>query len=238
MLAGSLAAAGYYAGEDLYPPRPSNPKGFFEAPEINAINEALMERMIPRRPRDPLGRLFRSRPTTNQLWLARVPVGATPRGCSSLRRRMEAQTARRPFCFKDPRFCYTLPAWRESLGDPAFLCIFREPDVTVSSILKECREMEYLRDLSINARRAYQVWILMYRHVLEVHRRQGDWLFLHFDQVLDGTAVPSIERLLGVRPAANFPEHALKRSAPTAEAPTEARRVYEELLKLSARQAP
>jgi hypothetical protein len=39
MVAGALAKAGYFMGDRLYPARDANPLGFFEAPEINSINE-------------------------------------------------------------------------------------------------------------------------------------------------------------------------------------------------------
>jgi len=42
MLAGCLAKSGYFMGDNLYPAREANPKGFFEDPEINAINEMLI----------------------------------------------------------------------------------------------------------------------------------------------------------------------------------------------------
>src|SRR5690349_12501793 len=101
MLAGTLCGAGYYMGEHLVPANEANPKGFFEDDEINAINEALLAPLTPRR-----------RPAYGWRWLASVPVG-TPFACPpELGQRIQAQTARAPFCFKDPRFCYTLPAWR------------------------------------------------------------------------------------------------------------------------------
>jgi len=75
MVAGTLAKAGYFMGDHLYPGRESNPKGFFEDPEINGINEALLAQIVPKRPR-LFGRwLFRSRPLQWQRWLGRVPVG-------------------------------------------------------------------------------------------------------------------------------------------------------------------
>ncbi|NIM13858.1 MAG: sulfotransferase family protein, partial [Candidatus Aminicenantes bacterium] len=39
MIAGILHKAGYFMGDNLYPPRSANPKGFFENWEINEINE-------------------------------------------------------------------------------------------------------------------------------------------------------------------------------------------------------
>ena len=35
MIAGILHKAGYFMGDNLYPPRSANPKGFFENWEIN-----------------------------------------------------------------------------------------------------------------------------------------------------------------------------------------------------------
>jgi Uncharacterized protein conserved in bacteria len=48
MVAGTLASAGYFIGDNLYPRLASNPKGFFEDPEINAINEDLLARILPK----------------------------------------------------------------------------------------------------------------------------------------------------------------------------------------------
>ena len=74
MVAGTLSKAGYFMGERLYKPRESNPKGFFEDPEINGINEALIAKVVPHRP--PLiGKwLFHERPIEGQRWLAHVPL--------------------------------------------------------------------------------------------------------------------------------------------------------------------
>src|SRR5215471_14327363 len=100
MLAGSLRSAGYYMGEHLIPADAANPKGYFEDDEINDINEALLAPLTP----------SRSRPACGWRWLAAVPVG-TPIPCPpEITERIKAQTDQSPFCFKDPRFCYTLPA--------------------------------------------------------------------------------------------------------------------------------
>ena len=102
MLAGSLRLAGYYMGAELIPADETNPKGFFEDDEINAINEALLEPLTPEL----------SSPNYGWRWLASVPVDTGIECLPDLADRIEAQTAHSPYCFKDPRFCYTLPAWR------------------------------------------------------------------------------------------------------------------------------
>src|SRR5437879_5732793 len=100
MLAGMLHGAGYYMGTHLIPADESNPKGYFEDDEINAINEALLAPVTP---------TLRC-PSDGWRWLARVPVGTPVPFLPAISERIEAQTRRIPFAFKDPRFCYTLPA--------------------------------------------------------------------------------------------------------------------------------
>jgi len=229
MVAGALAKSGYFMGDDLYGPRDANPKGFFEDPEINGINEDLLARVVPRRP-PILGRwFFRDRPVHRQRWLARVPVGATIPVPPRLRTRIERAVARAPFCYKDPRFCYTLPAWRPHLANTAFLCVFRHPAATAASILKECRDASYLHSLKIDFAAAIEVWRLMHEHVLRIHSRKGDWLFVHFDQMIDGSAIPRIESLLGAAVDRTFAEPELRRSASDAQIPSAVRVLYEEL---------
>ena len=57
MVAGTLAKAGYYMGEQLLPANKANPKGFFEDIEVNAINEDILSSVAPRRPKI-LGDIF------------------------------------------------------------------------------------------------------------------------------------------------------------------------------------
>ena len=49
----------------------------------------------------------------------------------------------RPFCYKGPRFCHTLHAWRPhfDLNSTVFVCIVRPPVKTARSIARFCRGM-------------------------------------------------------------------------------------------------
>lgn len=230
MLSGTLRGAGYYMGGRLYRPREANPKGFFEAISINAINERLLAPLAPSRSRHPLLRIWRAG-FPSERWLARIPVGTPIRVPARVARRITQQVTRSPFAFKDPRFCYTLPAWRPHLpADTVFLCIFREPGRTVTSILKECRTQ--YPDISLDEDDAFGIWTDMYEHILRIHRHDGEWLFLHFDQVLDGTALPVIERLLDARVDRCFADHRLKR-ATLIDAPPASVAAYRELCALA-----
>jgi hypothetical protein len=218
-------------GQNLIPAYDANPKGFFEDVEVNMINEDILapltrERMVL------LGReMFRWRPIRGQRWLAHVPLRTRipcPTGIAS---RIEAVTRRIPYCFKDPRFCYTLPAWRPFLNNAVFVCVFRDPSTTAASILKECRDASYLRTLSMNFSRAIKIWSDMYLHVLRIHRREGDWLFLHYDQAAQGDGLGRLERFVGAPVDAGFPETGLRRSFPAEgfRVPKRAWRIYQEL---------
>jgi hypothetical protein len=236
LAAGTLAGAGYFMGEGLHPARFSNPKGFFESGQINRLNEAILALVLPARPVDPVGaRLFRDRPLQGQRWLSHVPLGtdfaALP---GPLVARMQEAVGRAPFCFKDPRFCYTLPAWRPWLGsDTAFLCVFRHPAIAVESILKECRDMPNLRTLAIDFERALLVWSLMYRHVLGVHRHRGDWLFVHYDQFFEGRTLDRVAAFAEAPLDRSFPDRALSRTRPVREVSRVARSLYHTLCALA-----
>ena len=234
MVAGTLRHAGYYMGDDLLPAKTANPKGFFEAREINRINEDLLAQVTPRRPPGLLGTFFRHRPKTDQRWLAIVPVGEDIPCPPPIAQRITTQTKHSPFCFKDPRFSYTLPCWRPFLRDTVFICVFREPARTVHSILKECREAHYLRNqLSMNYARALRVWTLTYQHILEIHRRVGTWAFIHYEQMLEGPAIPKLEALLNVRVDHQFPDQRLKRSPDNGAVGPQVLAVYRQLCELA-----
>ncbi len=220
-------------GDKLYGPRESNPKGFFESPTINWINEDLLAGVVPSRP-PLLGRWwFRDRPLPRQRWLARVPV-ATEIPCPRrIARRIEAEVRKAPFCFKDPRLSYTLPAWRPFLTDTVFVCVFRHPMVTAASIVKECDRMPYLSSLIMTTEIAVEVWQLMYDHILQKHLHEGDWLFLHYEQMLRGDGADRLEKFVGAAVDHGFPDKDLRRSVAAEAPPLAAMRTYEALCTLA-----
>jgi len=238
MVAGTLAKAGYFMGDRLYPGRESNPKGFFEDPEINGINEALLAQVVPKRPRFIGKWFFRNRPMREQRWLARVPVGTELPCPSAIAKRIQKQVQQEPYCFKDPRFCYTLPAWRPFLKNTVFVCVFRDPSITVQSILKECKYAAYLRSFSITFAQALEVWTLMYRHILEIHRQEGEWLFLNYNQVLNGEGLDRLKAFTGASVDCSFPDPSLHRTFSNYRVSEEIREIYQQLCKLAEYEDP
>jgi hypothetical protein len=229
MVAGTLSRAGYFMGDNLLPPNDDNPKGYFEDYEINAINEDLLDQVVPKRVRF-LGReYFRYRPLRRQRWVACLPVGIEIPCPAELAQRMQRASLKEPYCFKDPRFCYTLPLWRPYLRHVAFIVVFREPAKTAVSILKACQHAP----ITMTFRRALQVWTQMYKHILEIHRYHGDWLFLHYTQLIRGNGLHRLEMFLEAQVDHSFPDASLNRSFSSERISKETERVYQTLCELA-----
>jgi len=144
-------------------------------------------------------------------------------------------TAREPFCYKDPRFSYTLPVWRRFLKPgTALICIFREPQITVESILKECRSAEYLKSLFITRKNALAVWANMYAHILLKNREASKaFCFVHYDQVYDGSALARLSRILKTGLRKDFVDEGLRRTASDSPVPEYASHIYARLCDLA-----
>ena len=225
MAAGTLAGAGYFMGERLHPARPSNPKGFYELGEINQINEALLA---------PLTAAHDPDLREGQRWLAELRPGAIVRTPPrSAVKRIRKAVANRPFCFKDPQFCYTLPIWRGFLQDTVFLCVFRNPASVAQSIVKECADMPNLHNVHMTPSRAMKIWSAQYEWVLSIHRHAGAWMFMEFDQFLDPAAVDRLSNFVEARLDGNFPEPALQRTPADGGLGTKVSAIYQQLQALS-----
>lgn len=234
MMAGCLHGAGYFMGDNLMPANEQNPKGYFESFAIEAINEELLQQVIPARPENWLGRrLFAHRPDKAQRWLAEINGTPTFRVDEPLLARMKHQVKKPPYCFKDPRFSYTLPAWRAVLENPVFLVIFREPGRTANSILNTVSAEPYLHSLRISREKILRVWNAQYRNLIDKERHEGEWLFVHYEQIVNGSGMPRIEGALQAHLDLSFPEKRLKRSADTQDTPVDCQPLYRTLCELA-----
>ncbi len=223
MVTGALASAGYFMGTDLHPARASNPKGFFESNAINELNEQLLAPVIPNE--QGLGE--------GQRWLGFPASGQEVKAPAELAQRMQSALGEGPYCHKDPRFCFTLPAWRGLLGDARLVCVFRHPALTAQSMLEECKRASYLTNLELDSEHIFQLWIAAHREILEKQMSQGEWLFLHYDQVLSESGLERLGSFLDVAVDADFPDSKLRRTQIELEAPPEALEIYERLCELA-----
>ncbi len=229
-MTGLFRNSGYFMGDRLYRPRDTNPLGFFEDHEVNSINESLLAPLLPQRFSSDGIEYAGDVPGHGQRWLSRVSLRSDIVVSDSERNRIKALISRPPFCFKDPRFCYTLPVWSQESTNECYLCVFREPSVVAASILKEVHTMPYLADLSISVKQILEVWRLMYRHVLEVHANNGEWLFLFYEDLFRCEVLERIESCTGASIDRSFPRRELNRTKPLFEVDKETLEIFSELL--------
>ena len=228
LAAGCFAKSGYFMGANLYEPRESNPKGFFESPEVNLINELILDTIPPER--------FTFRPVLHNRWTAAVvsPISFPPIGQPI--EQIRQVVSREPYCFKDPRFSYTLPVWRPYLTRAAFLCVFRDPADTALSMVKEVDSTRALFGTPVwmTDLQALETWKAIYTSILMMDRTCDEWLFVHYDQILDGSALEAMEAFSQARVDRCFPEARFNRSV-SASRPeyAEIRSLYTELCRLA-----
>lgn len=246
MVAGMMAGAGYFMGRELLPATDANPRGFFESRDIEAINERIIARQFTVNAAR-WGRVWESVfPPPPQVidskqyewarvrWLALIPAYRSfhfeldqevQDGIADL-------VAQQPFCFKDPRFCYTLPHWQPfwDEADMRYVVVFRHPAITAASIVKDVRQATYLDGVTVTFEQALRLWMYMYSWTLVHARRGGQWLFLHYDQCFDPATIARLKTFTGADDLNDeFPDHQLTRTRPTRRASLNARLLYARL---------
>ena len=249
MVAGTLAKAGYFMGESFQKTRDANHKGFFEDIEVNDINEDILDPVVPKRlhlPKIKIRRLrihlpeivfFRNRPLKWQRWLACVPINVEITASSKIIERLQRITQQEPFCLKDPRFSYTLPIWKPYLNNTVFICVFRDPASTALSILKECQTVPTLncqiRGITLSWQQTLRIWEMMYEHILKKHSQKGEWLFIHYNQVLTEEGLKKLSNFTGAFIDYSFPETNLRRSYSENPVSRKTKKIYQQLCELA-----
>lgn len=132
----------------------------------------------------------------------------------------------RPFCYKDPRFSYTFHEWYPKL-DPTktvFLCVFRPPASTASSMISFCQEMGKLRRIKIDYIQALQVWECMYSYILNCYSKKGEWLFIHYEQMFDPQFRCSLGKFTCATVNHDLPKPGVSRAGKYTDIPEEIRK--------------
>lgn len=241
LAAGSLADAGYHQGDRLLDGDEANPKGYFEDRGVNDLNEDILDPLLVGQ---PLGRftrfLFPTLLSYGRRWIADLPPEAEIPRPPDVEDRLKRFLTKTPFCYKDPRFSYTLPVWRPHLPpDTGFVVVFRHPLVTAKSIVKETDRV--YPDLAFDTERALSVWSSIHRNILEKHVPEGgDWLFLHFDQFFDGSAFERLAAFSGAKPDEDFVDQELRRTEAQENVtlPREVEEVYRRLCRAANPESP
>lgn len=223
MVAGTLQNGKYFFGASLIPARGANQKGFFESGLINRTNEMILKEKTPKM-------------HYGHRWLGSLSLEKTKKFSLSgkIINEMKTHVNKQPYCYKDPRFCYTLSVWIPYFKNTRFICVFRHPNNTITSIMKERRDAKYLKGLKISATKIQVMWKLMYKHVLRRHIHFGDWLFVHYDQMFNSIILDKIEAFLNTKIDRTFPERRLKKKIPGGiKLENETQKIYTELCTLS-----
>ena len=207
LVAGLLADAGYHPGDRLLPASEGNPTGYFEDLDVNALNDDLLAPLLP----------YGDPPVPGHLsWLAALPPWATPPATVAQRDRMRAHLARRPICLKDPRFVFTLSAWRALLPpDTGFVCVFRHPSRVADSVRREAeRNPAYFAGYRPTDRATWTAWSSAYRQVMTRHAATGTWLWVDADELVESRDTSGLTRLTGVPVSSARIDAGLRRSVP------------------------
>ncbi|MGD2017705.1 MAG: glycosyltransferase [Planctomycetota bacterium] len=170
-------------------------------PEAVAISEFLLSATLTAG--TPLGRL------QQRFNVAEGPVDFTVEGV--LRERMDGVAAAGPLP-ADPRLCTTLPAWRPSLGTARFVCVFDDPAAAADETLRTLVRVPEYGGVALDFDGAAELWRSMYRRVLEEHAAEGEWLFIHVDQLRTAEGRERLEAFTG-RPLQPSPLRAVPGAA-------------------------
>ncbi len=130
-LAGMMRSLGVWFGpdENLLPPAPDNPLGFFEHREIVALNVELL-RTLGRTSDDPhlpFPPVWHTQSSLSQL---------IERACSILLRDL---CGRPVWAWKDPRNCLTLSFWLHLVPNAKVILIYRDPLEVAASLQRRGR---------------------------------------------------------------------------------------------------
>lgn len=158
---------GVEIGDNLRPPQPDNPRGFWEHAGLSELNDQVLS---------VLGRSWDDPNPLPRDWTRRAEIIEIGH---ALRALLEQELSRSPdLLVKDPRLCLVLPLWREVLGELdceiRFLWVVRNARSVAASLARR-------NGLSIQ-----QSELLWLRHNLaaELETRDEARVVLHFEDVV------------------------------------------------------
>lgn len=234
MIAGTLAHPDFHMGTSLVSEDVYNPKGYYESPQVNEVNERMMKPLtyefpsLLRRHLKGIGPVLRGVmfPFVTQegyrMFAYTSEKKKIPPPSSENQASIRKILRERPFLHKDPRFCFTISHWRSFVPDSKVIVVFRDFRKTAKSMMEFVLDRNSSEMFSMTQRQA--LWIVrgMYERVLACYDDEGGteggarrWLFVHQEQVLDGTAFDRLEAFTERPLNRGFPDPSLTRSTPT-----------------------
>jgi len=228
-------------GDNLYPSRESNPKGFFENDVINGINERILSHYdyikIQNTNNPPAYQSSPFNPLYGQRWLSYIePETSITYIDDSIVTEIQKVLSVPVYAYKDPRFTFTLPIWNRFLpSEIVYICMFRQPDITVESVIKDCTSADYLKDFYIDCDIIFKLWYNSYQRVLKNLNEDTNlkMIFVNYEQLLSKDILPELSKKLDVDLDSLFISPDLNRSRSSNDSPQYALDLYKTLCGLS-----
>ena len=213
MVAGLFSNSGYFLGDDLLSPTISNPKGYFEDRDINAINNDIVDHLLKWKHFDKFRKLLcpmahrdkRLFPSAAPKHIKNILVG------SDIEETIKQKLSHHPFLFKDPRFCLTLPYWKPFLPkDVKFIIVFRDPFKTAQSYILNGYN---IYGLKVPAYWPFYSYHINYSRIISWFKNSGNAYFVHYEQIFIKNNLENLSRFMGVNNIdKNHPTKKLSRS--------------------------
>jgi hypothetical protein len=92
--------------------------------------------------------------------------------------------------------------------------------------------------VTMTLEQALHVWSAAYEQILRHHEAGGDWLFLHYDSILDGSGLDALAELVEAPVDHDFVDERLRRSADVDSVPPSAQALYARLCELGRTAVP
>lgn len=228
LVAQLLARAGFRVGDDLLAPTDDNPLGFVEQISVSELNDDLLE---PHVVGDGAGQV----PSRRLAWLATPSDNLAVRASDDVECSMRKALPPSPAVVKDPRFTFTLDAWRPAFGpDTSFVAVVRDPaEVVVSLRTMALRDPTYYGGFDVTPALALTLWVATARRLLML-RSTGRWFVVDHASLLDGSAITPLGRFVGRPLDPSQVEPGLHRSRPDGAVGDEALDLASELRTIAA----
>lgn len=192
LVAQLLASGGVGFGEHLLPASPANPRGFLEDVRVTELNDELLAPHVVGTGAVPV-------PSPHLAWAGAPADDALVVADPLQRERMgELLASAAPIGVKDPRFVWTLDAWRPVLRPGTVLvAVVRHPAEVATSLRAMWeRDRPYWGDHEMTVDRGLQLWLAAHRRLL-AHVRHGRWLVVDHGALLDGRGPATLAGFTG-----------------------------------------
>lgn len=224
LVAQLVASAGLGFGEHLLPASPVNPRGFLEDVRVTELNDELLGPHVVGRGAVPV-------PTARLAWVGVPDDGAVITADPGQRARMQELVGTHGLDgVKDPRFVWTLDAWRPVLRPgTALVAVVRHPaEVAASLQAMAATDPGYWGDVEMTVERGLRLWEAVNRRLV-AHLRHGRWLVLDHAALLQGRGPETLAAFTGRAVDAGAVDPALQRSRRAAPVPADLEELYDGL---------